>query len=172
MYFSVLHRIPLYVYVVLILFLCLGILLILMIKKVKNKRSAIGVLLLIEYLFVLYGSTIIYRIYRVKQGHNFNPFWSYQSIVNGNNALLVENIMNILLFVPLGLFLGMTFRLIKWWQVLLSGLFVSVSIEVLQFVLKRGFSEFDDVVHNVLGCMIGFCILKLLCNTNKVTTPQ
>ena len=29
-------------------------------------------------------------------------------------------------------------------------------IEVLQFVFKRGFAEFDDVFHNVVGCVIGF----------------
>ena len=29
-------------------------------------------------------------------------------------------------------------------------------IEVLQFVFKRGFAEFDDVFHNVVGCAIGF----------------
>ena len=32
----------------------------------------------------------------------------------------------------------------------------SVLIETLQFFLKRGFAEFDDVFHNGLGCMIGF----------------
>ena len=31
-------------------------------------------------------------------------------------------------------------------------------IEVLQFVFKRGYAEVDDVVHNVVGCVVGFGI--------------
>ena len=32
----------------------------------------------------------------------------------------------------------------------------SLLIEVLKFLFKWGFAEFDDVFHNVLGCAIGF----------------
>ena len=38
----------------------------------------------------------------------------------------------------------------------------SVSIETMQFFLKRGFSEVDDVMHNKMGCLIGYGIYKLL----------
>ena len=52
--------------------------------------------------------------------------------------------------------LGCAFGRMKGWKVLLIGGGFSVLIETLQFVLKRGFAEFDDVFHNVLGCLIGF----------------
>lgn len=29
-------------------------------------------------------------------------------------------------------------------------------IEMLQFVFKKGYAEFDDVFHNALGCLIGY----------------
>ena len=32
----------------------------------------------------------------------------------------------------------------------------SVLIEVLQFVFKRGYAEVDDVLNNVVGCVIGY----------------
>ena len=44
----------------------------------------------------------------------------------------------------------------KWWKILLIGGAFSLLIETLQFVLKRGFAEVDDVFHIVLGCMIGY----------------
>ena len=76
--------------------------------------------------------------------------------------LFRENISNILAFIPFGILLGTSFRKIKWWSVFVIGLIVSLSIEMLQFFLKRGFSEFDDVFHNVLGCLVGFGIYKFV----------
>lgn len=37
----------------------------------------------------------------------------------------------------------------------MAGLVVSLLIEVLQLVLCRGLFEWDDMIHNGLGCMIG-----------------
>ena len=51
-----------------------------------------------------------------------------------------------------------TFTLIS----LMTGLIISGSIEVLQYFLKRGFSEFDDVFHNTLGCLVGLMIIMLM----------
>ena len=48
------------------------------------------------------------------------------------------------------------FGKVKWWKVALIGGGFSVMIETLQFVLKRGFTEVDDVWHNVVGCVIGW----------------
>ena len=59
-------------------------------------------------------------------------------------------------FIPIGLLLGISFPGIKWWKILLIGGAFSLLIETLQFFLRRGFAEFDDVFHNVLGSMIGW----------------
>jgi glycopeptide antibiotics resistance protein len=59
-------------------------------------------------------------------------------------------------FIPVGILISVILNRAKWWQVTLIGLSLSVTIETLQFFLKRGFSEFDDVMHNTLGCMIGY----------------
>ena len=64
--------------------------------------------------------------------------------------------MNVVAFIPVGLLLGYVFDKIKWWQVLLAGVLLSFGIESLQFILKRGFAEFDDVLHNGLGCLAGY----------------
>ncbi len=42
------------------------------------------------------------------------------------------------------------------------GMCISASIEVLQFFFHRGFAETDDVMHNTLGCAIGFLIVAII----------
>ena len=42
------------------------------------------------------------------------------------------------------------------------GICLSVGIETLQFVFRKGFSEFDDVMHNTLGCLIGYGMYKVI----------
>jgi len=36
------------------------------------------------------------------------------------------------------------------------GCSISTTIEVLQFCFMKGFSEVDDVMHNTLGCILGY----------------
>ena len=91
--------------------------------------------------------------------YNLSSLWSYQAIREGRDDILVQVIMNVLAFIPIGLLLG-TFKGMKWWYVLLFGLFFSILIELLQLVLKCGLTEVDDVVHNVLGCMIGYWLFS------------
>ena len=128
----------------------------------KGWRKVSG-LLLIEYFFLTLCSTVLVRSYSEKLGFNFTPLWSYMEIAkDGRIDLIADNVMNVLVFVLFGLFVGMTFAQIKWWQVLLFGCGISVLIETLQFALKRGFAETDDVMHNTLGCLIGYGLYTLV----------
>lgn len=128
-------------------------------------------LFLAEYVFLIYCTTVICRkVAEGVAGHNFNPFWSYEAIKNGREDLIAEIIMNVVVFVPVGMILGALLRVkgssaseaakpSAWLISLMAGLIISGSIEVLQYFLKRGFSEFDDVIHNTLGCLIGYILV-------------
>lgn len=61
---------------------------------------------------------------------------------------------------PVGILLGLAFRSITWWKALLIGCGISVSIEALQYFFQRGFAETDDVMHNTLGCVLGYMLVK------------
>ncbi len=124
-------------------------------------KKVIG-LLLVEYVFLIYYSTVIIR--KVKEGveHNFCPFWSYEAIRNGREDLILEHIVNILAFVPVGVMLWCIFLGKKIWLTLAVGIGGSVSIEVLQYVLKRGFAEFDDVFHNTIGLLLGYMFMAII----------
>ncbi len=157
--------VPQDVYNSLLLVLLLGVLII-VIKDCRNRWRIIARLLLILFIIVLYCSMVIFRPYSMNIGHNFFPFWSYCSILRGEGPrLLLENIMNVVVFIPVGLLIGtqLAQKLQKGWLVaILAGVGISVSIEVLQYFLHLGFSEVDDVMHNTLGCLIGYGLYRLI----------
>lgn len=114
---------------------------------------------------MIYCTTVIYRNTCDVFKYDFHPFWSYEAIQSGRTELLAENIMNVLVFIPVGLLIGMGFSRWSWWKALGLGCLISISIEVLQFIFKRGFCEVDDVMHNTLGCMIGYVIVRMIVRT-------
>ena len=90
--------------------------------------------------------------------YNLDLFWSWRAVFRGSREMLKEDILNIVLLLPLGGLLPFVFdKKIRWWQGLLCGIVVSLGIEILQLVLKRGLFEFDDIMNNSIGCMLG-CI--------------
>ena len=132
----------------------------------KGLRYGLG-LLLIEYVLLVYCSTVFFRN-TGKLRYDFTPFWSYFSYFRGKNDwLLAENIMNVLVLVPVGALAGVVIRSMSWKKVLVIGMCLSVGIEVMQFVFKKGFSEVDDVMHNTLGCLIGYGLWLVVHGTWK-----
>ena len=45
-------------------------------------------------------------------------------------------------------------------RALLAGFLVSVVIELSQLIFKRGLFEWDDMIHNALGCMLGCWVMN------------
>ena len=119
-------------------------------------------LVLTVYLVLIFLSTVIMRSTLDVSRHNFDLFWSYRSIQEGTIELFAESVMNAVVFIPIGLLLGFAIRGINLLKVMLIGLVVSLLIEILQLVLKKGFAELDDVFHNVLGCAIGYGAYRLM----------
>lgn len=155
--------VPLNIYKWLLAFFCFCALLVFVFRGLKRGWRLVCCLLLAEYSVLIFLSTVFFRPYKEEIGSNFIPFWSYFAYDQVNRPdLLPENILNIAVFVPIGLLLGCAFRSMKWWKVLLIGGSASIMIETLQFFYKRGFAETDDVMHNTLGCLIGFGLYSLI----------
>lgn len=140
---------------------CVGTVLLLSFLGLNKGTKWTARLLLIEYLIFLVFLTVCIRSSGRIRLHHFQPFWSYGAIFLGSKSILQQSIMNVVAFIPMGLLLGWSFGRMKWWKVLLVSSAFSILIEALQFILKRGFAEFDDVFHNVLGCAIGFGVYVL-----------
>lgn len=128
----------------------------------RNKRikasQAITIPILTAFLLIVLGSTVFGRIPGVRRCELL-PLWSYGAIIKGNPGILQEVLLNCVLLFLAGMLLPLIFnRPLKWYQGLLFGAIVSGCIELLQLITCRGLFEFDDIIHNSLGCMVG-CIL-------------
>ena len=168
---SLYRDIPVEVYEGLLTVFCMGTILLFPIYGFRNGWRKVAWLLFVEYIFLIYCSTVIFRTYVEGVGHDFTLFWSYVAIQNGQSDLILENIMNVVAFIPIGILLGVVTsrwkmfdgRWKKGWQVALivgTGLAISISIETLQYICNRGFSEVDDVMHNTIGCLVGGVLVK------------
>ena len=84
-------------------------------------------------------------------------FWSWRDIIRYHDwTLLKENLLNCILLLPAGVLLPIIANhKIKWYQALAVGILVSAIIEFSQLIFMRGLFEWDDMIHNGLGCMIG-----------------
>ena len=74
---------------------------------------------------------------------------------------MVSIILNILLYYPLGYLLPILFPKLKPKHVILIGCLCSIATEATQYLLKMGWCETDDVIHNTLGTAIGVWVWHL-----------
>lgn len=156
--------VPIMLYWGLLVVFCGGMAYLLWRKGLREGLRQSAVLLLVEWVLLVLAITVLFRETRDECRINLAPLSSYFDIAE--NSYLMEkvalNILNVALFVPIGLLLGCGFRSLTWGRVLAIGAGLSVLIEVLQLVFRKGLCETDDVIHNVAGCMIGYGIVIVL----------
>lgn len=148
------------IYFGVILLLLAGLLTISVYKHKILKLQAIAVLLLAGYIGIVFGSTVFTRKSSIRK-YKIIPLWSWKEILfgNGGKELLIENILNIILLLPMGILLPFVFKKkLKSKRAFLYGFFVSAMIECCQLAFKCGLFEWDDMIHNGIGCMLGSMI--------------
>ena len=133
-----------------ILYLCL-------LTKIVFYKNYIGSIQYPNY----YGSLSVSQ--NLKRA-NFIPLrtiWELISVKFGSFA--IQNIAgNIVLFIPLGIFLPMLMPAFKSFKKILAiGFFLSLSFELIQLITVLGFFDIDDTILNTFGSLIGFWIWKL-----------
>ena len=125
-----------------------------------------GVRLSAAFLMAEYVALLLYftvYIWRGGMGPEYIlvPFWSYWAVFHGTKVLAHEIIMNIAVFIPIGVLAAIALKRATWKKVALVGLAISLTIELLQLILERGYCETDDVINNTLGCLIGYGMVRL-----------
>ncbi|GAC1704483.1 MAG: hypothetical protein NVS9B7_05300 [Flavisolibacter sp.] len=137
-------------------------------RKDDSAPKQLTTILLVIYLVVLFWILLF------KLGVHFSNMGKPSSInlipfrrppITNGKVDFSERILNVMIFVPLGLYAGILF--IKWVFVKKFFLFVFVSliIEALQFILRLGVADITDVITNTLGGIIGlgiFIVIKKL----------
>jgi len=129
----------------------------------RGKVKAVAWILLLGFIAFIMNTTVFSRKEAATYRYNLQPFWSYQAIMDGKDYLIKENYLNVVLFIPLGILICCALKHKQWWKALLFSTLLSGSIEIIQLFSKRGFCEFDDVMHNTLGCLTGYCIAAYTC---------
>ena len=110
--------------------------------------------LLAAYILFILMETVIGR--KVGVGRvELVPFWSYS-----HPELRMEIVLNYLLFMPLGVLLYLCFGEKLGLRVVIAGLLLSTLIELIQLTFKIGVFEFDDMIGNTVGCLIGAVVGK------------
>ena len=133
------------------------------ITVIKDKRRYVLCVLLIEFVFVVLCSTVICRKEIPVARLELIPFWTYSAISEpGLQVSLWDIVLNIALLVPLGVFVKLLYPFVSLWATLMIGLAFSCCIEASQYVFVRGVAQFDDVMHNTVGCCIGWILAKAL----------
>ncbi|MEG2353871.1 MAG: VanZ family protein [Clostridium sp.] len=101
---------------------------------------------------------------------NLIPF-SESLIVNGAIDFS-EILMNMIIFIPLGIYVEMLFS--KWSTIKkISAIFiVSLICEISQFIMAIGASDITDIINNTLGGIVGlvvmYILVKLFKDKNKI----
>ena len=98
---------------------------------------------------------------------NTAPFSTISSYFYINGGILhgyglVNLIGNILIFIPMGIYLSMLIKKtsVKAYTVLVA--FISLGVEILQYIFALGVADVDDIILNTIGGFIGILLFKKL----------
>ena len=122
-------------------------------------KRVLLLLLLVGYLAVV-GFVTILRPGIGFGGFNLHLFrawkeaWNNFSLKNWANVIL-----NILMFVPMGVLVPLVFEKCRGRRILLVALGSTLLVECLQLATGTGIFDVDDLFANALGCLMGYCLM-------------
>jgi glycopeptide antibiotics resistance protein len=141
----------------------------------KRILSALG---LIIYVFLLLKVLVLKDLPLIRIGHlmfdfggthegkaNWVPFKTILFYLMGSRGLLIGGINilgNIVLLIPFGFLLPLVYRSLTNIKAFIIFSAFCLMIEAIQAYLKIGIFDIDDVILNLLGCMIGYWTYKYL----------
>lgn len=86
------------------------------------------------------------------------------------SSVYLDVIGNVIMFTPLPLFLYIVFGVKRYTWMLVIGFFLSLSIEVIQYLTGVGVTDIDDLLFNTFGVVLGVLIIDGIKRTT--TVPQ
>jgi glycopeptide antibiotics resistance protein len=98
--------------------------------------------------------------YVEKRSINLLPFASIWKL--GGRVDYVEMILNLFIFVPMGVYVGMLFQRWTNWGKILMCILSSVAIECIQYIFRLGAFDATDICTNTMGAMLGLLICTVM----------
>jgi len=87
------------------------------------------------------------------------PFWTYKAVIEHTPGVRVwDIILNVVLFVPMGFLIKLIYPAISIWKIFIIAVCCSFFIETNQYMFEKGIAQIDDVMHNTIGCAIGWLL--------------
>jgi len=108
-------------------------------------------------------------------GYSYNliPFKTIMHFIENrhrmNTNIWIENLAgNIILFIPIGVFLPLLHRsFLRFWKLLVVCILLLFTVELLQMLLRVGSFDVDDIILNTIGAMIGLAGLRIVLYSYK-----
>ena len=99
-------------------------------------------------------------MYRNANGYGLQLelFWSYRRIFS-DTEIMLEILNNIWLYVPLGVIL---YRLVSNKIIVIFPVLLAFLIEFIQYWMKLGLCELDDIISNGFGGLLGYFVTAFI----------
>lgn len=149
-----------------LIFLLLSIFVVLIALCIARQRKEYKEKVIISALLIIYSAfilliTLIARTPTEYMNAEWLPLWSwYKAIFNHDSGLFIEICQNLIMLAPIGMLLHFL-KKISVKQAAVIGFIISSTIEFIQLVAHRGLFEWDDILHNSIGCMMG-CLIAMM----------
>lgn len=151
-------------------------------SKTINYKKEILYLIFICYITSLFNLVLVPSNFwntiwhNVFYNYNENPFngmfdFSYNfipilyKVVKGEliigNWIKTMLIGNILMFIPMGIFLALCFNKVNNKNIFIYAILITATIEIVQPIIGRS-CDIDDLIMNSLGIIIGYYIINLI----------
>ena len=112
------------------------------------------------YLCFVLSVTVFHRVPARRYRAQTKLFWTYRAIRAGTTRLIAQVLGNVVLFVPIGVIYAALLPLWDWLAGVV-GVLLSSGIELTQLYARRGLFEFDDIIHNAAGAILGMLLFRL-----------
>lgn len=133
-----------------------------------QKRPALGRIfwwgIFLCYMIVVLGVTLLFRGSAPEAEPVYPPFYSYRDAwMHWSQASWRNIILNFCMFMPLGFLLPLRWSFFqKERRILLVGFGASLAIELMQLITHAGMFEWDDLLGNTVGSLIGYGFYLIL----------
>jgi glycopeptide antibiotics resistance protein len=125
-------------------------------SKVTNRLTTVlFIIYLIAIWWILLFKLGVRFSYMEKRSVNLIPF-------NEPVILSSENILNVMIFTPLGVYAGILFERWIFGKKLFFAFLISLIVEALQFILAVGAFDITDIITNTLGGIIGLLLFNAI----------
>ena len=125
--------------------------------KENNKTNKLTNVLFIIYLIVLFWILLFKFGVRFSYMENRNV-----NLIPFGKIDVSETILNVVIFVPLGIYAGVLFKRWGFVKKLFFFFLISLMFEVLQLIFKIGAFDITDIITNISGGIIGSLIFEAI----------